>query len=69
MHDRADTVPLGQDREDSSALAQDTRVAPHKACTTVVSSPRKSRAVTEAKATPWSASGVTSMLMARSRRS
>ena len=36
---------------------------------TAVSGPRRSASVTEAMATPWSASGVTSVLVARSRRS
>ena len=41
-----------------TSLAQDRRVAPHMARTTAVSSPRKSRPVTDATATPWSAGGL-----------
>ena len=52
-----------------TSLARDRRVAPHRARTTAVSSPHRSGSVTDATATPWSASGVTSVLIARSRRS
>ena len=54
------------------SLAWDKRGAPHRARrarTTAVSSPRRSGSATGATATPWSASGVTRVLMARSRRS
>ena len=52
-----------------TSLARDKHVAPHRARTTAVSSPRRSGSVTDATATPWSASGVTSVPVARSRRS
>ena len=51
------------------SLTRDGRVAPHKARTTALPSPPRLESVTEATATPWSASRVTSVLMVRSRRS
>ena len=51
------------------SLARDMHVDPDKARRTAVSDPRKSRSVIQASATPWSASGMTSVPMARSRRS
>ena len=52
-----------------TSLAWYRRVAPQRARTTTVSSPRRSGSVTDAAATPWGASGVTSVLMAQSCRS
>ena len=48
--------PLDKTKKTIS-LARERRVAPHRARTTAVSSPRKSGSVTEATATPWSGSG------------
>ena len=53
----------------TTSLARDTRAGPHGARTTAVSSPLRSGSVTDATAAPWRASGVTRVLMARSRRS
>ena len=53
----------------TTSLARDTRAGPHRAHTTAVSSPLRSGSVTDATATPWRASGVTRVLMARSHRS
>ena len=61
-------MPLGQDREDD-LLGPEQAHGSHRARTTAVSTSRRSGSVTDATATPWSASGVTSVLMARSRRS
>ena len=52
-----------------TSLALDKRVAPQRARTTVVSSPRSSGSATYATATPWSASALTRVRMARSQRS
>ena len=49
-------------------LARDTRGGPHRARTTAVSSPLRSGSVTDATATSWGPSGVTRVLMVRSRR-
>ena len=50
------------------SLVRDMRACPHRARTTAVSSPLKLGSVTGATATPWRASGVTRVLIARSRR-
>ena len=51
------------------SLARAKRAAPHRARTTAVSSSRRSGSATGATATPWTASGVIMVLMARFRRS
>ena len=55
--------------EKTISLARDRCMAPDRTCRTAVFRPRKSGSITKATATPWSASGVTSVLMAGSRRS
>ena len=65
--DRGDVVPLGKDGEDD--LLGPGQARGSGARTTAVSSPRRLGSVADATSTPWSAGGVTGVLMARSRRS
>ena len=68
VHDRGHAVPLGQHGE-YDLLGPGHARRPPQGPHHLVSNPRRSGSVTDATTTPWRASGVIRVLMARSRRS